>query len=106
MKSRRRIAVPARRPRCSAFNFHHQNRKLPAAKRGSVPDVHCGNPERRMSQMGHERRFCDVRVMFATASTAAEKRTLRESHLCHKETRAAATTGVCKKADYSITSSA
>src|SRR5262245_3968780 len=52
MQSRRRIAVPARRPRCSAFNFHHQNRKLPAVKRGSVQNVHCRNPERRMSQMG------------------------------------------------------
>src|SRR5262249_25548519 len=23
------------------LNFHHQNRKLPAAKRGSMPNVHC-----------------------------------------------------------------
>jgi hypothetical protein len=55
MKSRRRIAVPARTPRCSAVDFHHQNRKLPAAKRGSMPNVHCRNPQWSMSQMGRER---------------------------------------------------
>src|SRR5262245_26234001 len=35
MKARRCIAVPARKPRCSTFNFHHQNRKLFPAKRAS-----------------------------------------------------------------------
>jgi len=39
----------------SAFNFHHQNRKMPAAKRGSMLNVHCRNPEQRMS-----RRFRDI----------------------------------------------
>src|SRR5215510_7268902 len=70
MQSRRRIAVPARRPRCSAFNFHHQNRKLPAAKRGSMPNVHCRNPERRMSQMGQTLTSADVCGTTASPSEA------------------------------------
>src|SRR5262249_25209224 len=65
MKSRRRIAIPARKPLCSAFNFHHQNRKLPAAKRGFMPNVHCRNPEQRMSQMG---RYCRKRILAESAS--------------------------------------
>src|SRR5215472_17663160 len=38
-----------------------------------------------MAALGHERRFRDVRVMSATASTAAEKRTM-SGHLFSKTT--------------------
>src|SRR5262249_9799250 len=75
MKSRRRIAVPASKPRCSAFNFHHQNRKSQVAKRDSTPNVHCRNPGQRMSQVGHERRFRDVCGMSGLPPIATVERT-------------------------------
>src|SRR5262249_14262140 len=59
-RERRRIAIPARTPRCSALNLDHQNRKLSADKRGSMPNVHCRNPERRMSQRGQTRTSAHV----------------------------------------------
>src|SRR5262249_8802215 len=34
--------------------------KIASSETGSMPSVHCRNPQWRMSQVGHERFFCDV----------------------------------------------
>src|SRR5262249_34271864 len=75
--------------------------KLPAAKRGSAPNVHCRNPEQRMSQMGQTR--TSVHVCGTTASPLEADITELPCDVAEGPTTDSCTAA---RQDYSITSSA
>jgi hypothetical protein len=57
MKSRRLIAVPARRTTLFGIQVPSSKQKKPSSETGLNAHVHRRNSEQRTSQMGHSRRF-------------------------------------------------
>ena len=70
------------RPRSRTTLFGIQlpssKQKIASSETGSMPNVRCRNPERRMSHMGHQRRGSDVGVTSAFHPLATGQQTSRQ----------------------------